>query len=714
MPEGRTFLLEVGCEEIPAQMIPKALEDLGAAVLGALGPLASGASASKDLGGPRRLVTVVRGVAEREPDREETVTGPPRSAAFDAHGQPTRAAVGFAKGQGVAVADLLTVTTPKGEVIAARKAIAGRKADEVLATALPSILGAMRFAKMMRWGDRGHFFVRPVQWILALLDRDLVAFEFMGVRSGRTTRGHRFLGPGPHEVAAALEYEAVLRDRGRVVVSIPERRRVLVDLAGIEARAAGGTVRPDPELVEELIFLTEHPALLRGSFAREYLELPEAVLLTTMRHHQKYLTVDDPRGRLTNAFLAVLTTDNDAQGLIRRGNEWVLKARLADARFFFEEDRKRPLEARVAELDRVTYHARLGTYASKVARMTRIAGDLVAAAPGTILREELDPALRLCKVDLTTHMVGEFPELQGVMGAIYARLEGFPDGAVRAIGEHYLPASATGPLPSRGAASILALADKIDTLVQCFGAGLIPKGSSDPYGLRRAALGVLRILVENEIPLDISPILRSAFSARVAETNPSGGAGSVALEDFLRQRLQFLLEESGIRFDAARAALAAGSSIPVVAWRRAAALNGLRGEDDFLALAAAAKRVRNILAQAHEKKIFDPSVELDAARLEAGAEADLHGALGRARGRAADLARAGEYAPALRAIASLRPQVDVFFEMVHVMVPDEKTRANRLALLADLQRLLSSEADFAEIVVEGEAHETAASTRSGR
>ncbi|MBI3450988.1 MAG: glycine--tRNA ligase subunit beta [Acidobacteria bacterium] len=714
MPDGRTFLLEVGCEEIPAPMIPKALDDLAAAVRGALGPLAPGATASNELGGPRRLVTLIRGVAEREPDRQETITGPPKSAAFDARGEPTRAALGFAKGQGVAVADLLTVATPKGEVLAARKAIVGRTADEILAGALPSILGAMRFGKMMRWGDRGHFFVRPVQWILALLDGAIIPFEFMGVRSGRATRGHRFLGAGPHEVASAVEYENVLREKGQVVVSISERRRILLDLAAREAKAAGGTVRPDPDLVEELIFLTEHPALVRGSFDPEYLALPDAVLLTTMRHHQKYLTVDGHGGRVTNAFLAVLTTDNDAQGLIRRGNEWVLRARLADAKFFFEEDRKRSLEARVGDLERVSFHARLGTYATKVERMGRMAGEIAATAPDGSHEGDLDLALRLCKVDLTTHMVGEFPELQGVMGGIYARLEGLPEGTARAMEEHYLPASATGPLPSRGPASILALADKIDTLVQCFGAGLVPKGSSDPYGLRRAALGVLRILVENGMPLDLEPVLRSAFSARGAGVLPSGPDAAAALSGFFRQRLQFLMEESGIRFDAARAALAAGSSVPVVAWRRAGALNGLRGEDDFLALAAAAKRVRNILAQAKEKNLFDADAALDAARLQPGAETELHGALVRARGRASELAGTGDHAAALKAIASLRPQVDLFFDRVLVMDPDEKTRANRLALLADLQRLLSSEADFAEIVVEGEAEETAASTRSGR
>jgi glycyl-tRNA synthetase beta chain len=442
--------------------------------------------------------------------------------------------------------------------------------------------------------------------------------------------------------------------------------------------------------------------------------------MTTMRHHQKYLTIDAPGGRLMNAFVAVLTTDPDREGTIRRGNEWVLKARLADAKFFFEEDQKRPLRERTADLAKVTFHARLGTYREKVDRMRRLvesAGASLRHAPAMTQDDQRDliEALDLCKTDLTTGMVGEFPELQGVVGGIYLRMQGHSEGCARAAEEHYRPLSATSALPSRGPASVIAIADKLDTLAVCFAAGLVPKGSADPYGLRRAATGVLRILAENEIAADLDRLVDAALAAAPAaaasgaEKRPSrekaGGAAATpgaSLRDFLRQRLQFLMEESGIRFDAARAVLAAGWSNPLDAWRRARALNALRGQDDFLAVAAAAKRVRNILSQARERGAAVDAPPCDEKLIAAGAESSLRAAMESASARVSEAAARADHERALSAIASLRPAVDRFFEEVLVMDPDEKIRANRLALLADLARLLSREADFAEIVVEGE------------
>jgi len=731
--ERRSLVLEVGCEEIPAPMIPKALDDLSSGLLEALGPLASEARSSKDLGGPRRLVVSIADLKDREEDREETVTGPPRSAAFDASGQPTRAALGFAKGQGVEVGDLKIVGTAKGDVIAARKSTRGRSTRDVLASGIPAVLAAMRFSKMMRWGDRGRVFVRPVRWILALLDADVVPFEFMGVTSGRLTHGHRFLGPGPHEIARAADYEMALERKGRVTVRIADRRRILLDLAEAEAKAAGGRLRPDPGLIEELTFLTEHPAVTRGSFPQEFLALPDPVLMTTMRHHQKYLTVEDASGRLRNSFIAVLTTDNDAGGLIRLGNEWVLRARLADARFFFEEDRKKKLEARVDDLQRVSFHARLGSYTQKIERMQRLAR--TAAAAMRLSDEESADAQKaalLAKADLTTGMVGEFPELQGVMGGIYARLEGLGERCARSIEEHYLPLSADDRVPVAGAPAVVAIADKVDTLAVCFAAGLVPRGSADPYALRRAAQGVLRTLIDNGVRFDLQPLLDEALamaseagfqsqtrarSVKGASKTGDGESGfdpRAALFEFLEQRLRFLLEESGIRHDAVRAVLATGWTDPILTWRRGHALNSLRGQDDFLALAAAAKRVRNILAQATEKGMRTPGARVDPRGLKAGVERDLQEAIERSRSETGKLAERGDFKGALSAVAALRPVVDRFFDEILVMDPDEKVRTNRLALLADLSSLLSRDADFAEIVVEGETRAEAASNRSGR
>jgi glycyl-tRNA synthetase beta chain len=711
-----TFLLEVGCEEIPAAMILPAVEALSAAILASLGGLASEARASHEFGGPRRLTACITGIRRREEDREERLHGPPRAAAYDADGRPTRAAEGFARKHGVTPADLTLVSTPRGEVISLTRQIRGRTAAQVLSESCPGILKKLRFGKMMRWGDRGYAFVRPIHWILALLDEEIVPFEFMGVRSGRSTRGHRFLGAGPHQVPTATDCARVLLEEGRIVARHEDRKKILVEGAQRAAAEAGGRIRRDDDLVAELTFLTEHPAVVSGRFPEEFLSLPEPVLMTAMRHHQKYLAVEGEDGKLRNAFVGVLTTREDPEGLIRRGNEWVLKARLADAQFFYNEDQKVPLRDRVQDLAGVTFHARLGSYADKTERVRKILPPLAAALGlSDAERRALQEASGLCKTDLSTGMVGEFPELQGIVGGIYARLQGHGEICARAIEEHYRPTGASDPVPSPGAPSALALADKLDTLALCFSAGLIPRGSADPYALRRAALGVLRILVENEVRLDLRPILAAALdhAAPLArEAAQSRGAArkqgqrppaapAVALGDFLAQRLRFLMEGSGIRFDAARAVLAVGWEDPLLAWRRAAALNQLRGEDDFLALAAAAKRVRNILSQASEKGMAAGEGSVESSSLRERAEEGLHREMARVRKEATARSESHDHRGALSAIASLRPAVDRFFDDVLVMDPDESIRRNRLALLADLSDLLSREADFAEVVVEG-------------
>ncbi len=725
-PGPATLLVEIGCEEIPAQMIRKANQDLSEAIVAALGSLAEGAVTSTEFGGPRRIVSLVRGLRARESDREETILGPPKSAAYDAEGRPTRAGEGFARKMGVEVADLRVVAGPRGEVVAATRLTRGRETAEILAETAPRLLGALRFAKMMRWGDEGNVFVRPVHWIVALLDDRVVPFEFAGVRSGRRTWGHRFLAPGPHEISRAEEYESVLRERGAIWPRIEERRRMILELASAEAGAAGGSLRPDDDLVEELTFLTEHPAVVRGSFPAEYLDLPAPVLRTAMRHYQKYLSVQGADGCLLASFVAVLTTEPDPAGRIRRGNEWVLKARLADAKFFFEEDQKRSLAERVEDLARVTFHGRLGSYADKIERMQRLLPPLAEALRLEIEEERAArEAIPLAKADLTTGMVGEFPELQGIVGGIYARLQGHPDACARAIEAQYRPASPTEPVPPPGAPAAVMLSDRIDTLAVCFTAGLIPKGSADPYALRRSALGILRTLIENEIRLDLVPLLDRALAAaaglrsRACAAEPERREASrggprrrgkeapadprAALHAFLEQRLRFLMEDAGLRFDAARAALAVGWSDPLLAWRRAKALNALRGREDFLALAAAAKRVRNILAQAAGKGMKVDAGDLDPAQLGAGAEKALFDAMFLVGAEADSLVEGDNHLEALSAIASLRPVVDKFFDDVLVMDPDESIRRNRLALLNQLSNLLSREADFAEIVVEGES-----------
>ena len=716
MSRGRVFLLEVGCEEIPAAILPGALSDLTTRLLEALGGetgLGGQSEMPPPFGGPRRLVACIAGIRDREEDRVALVTGPPVTAAWDKEGNPTKAALGFARAQGVGVDQLERVKGEKSEVVAARKQVIGRNAREVLAEACPRILSSMRFPKMMKWGERGYCFVRPVTWILALLDDQAVEFEFMGVRSSRRTLGHRFLAPGPHEVADAGQYEDLLGEKGHVIVRNSARADRIRESRDRAASAMGWRAREDDDLLTELCFLNEYPGIVTGTFSRDFLDLPEPVIVTAMRHHQKYFPVSQADGTLAPGFLAVINLPEDPDGVIRRGNEWVLKARLADARFFWIEDRKRKLEDRVADLARVTFQEKLGSNEARTKRLETLSADLggqLSLAPATIEQTRL--AARLAKCDLTTGMVGEFPELQGRMGGIYARQEGLSEEVARAIEEHYLPLSPDGPIPETVPGAVLALADKIDLLAGGFAAGLVPRGSTDPYGLRRAAQGVTRILLSSVLDgapgrISLAKAIQASLTAYVAQkipATPAPGAAQTAA-DFIAQRLRHLMEESGMRFDTARAVLAAGFDDVADAWRRAAALTLLRGaagEADFLALAAAAKRIRNILAQAREKGVFTDGREVDASRLVDAEEIDLQQAVARVGAGLARPIDAGDYTTALKSIASLRPFVDRFFDKVLVMAPDEGLKANRLALLSGLSHLLSKVADFSEIVVEGE------------
>ncbi|MGH9870606.1 MAG: glycine--tRNA ligase subunit beta [Candidatus Polarisedimenticolia bacterium] len=712
----QTFLLEVGCEEIPAGMLPPALDDLTRRILEELGGpdrLGGEIVTPAPLGGPRRLVARITGIRAREEDRVVLATGPPVSAAFDPQGRPTKAALGFARAQGVDPEMLERVAGDKGEVVAARRNVTGRSALEVLAEACPRVLGAMRFPKMMKWGDRGHVFVRPVHWIVALLDGEVVPFEFVGVRSGRLTYGHRFLAPGPHEISSAREYETVLRDRGRVLAVVAERRERLAVRRDEAAAARKWRARPDDALLEELTFLTEWPGIVAGHFPKEYLEIPEPVIVTAMRHHQKYFPAEEADGSLAPGFLAAINQERDESGDIQRGNEWVLKARLADARFFWGEDRKKTLEERRPDLARLTFHEKLGSNLSRAERLESLSAALASwSGASTEDIALVRQAARLAKCDLTTGMVGEFPELQGVMGGIYARHEKLPEGVARAIEEHYLPVSPQGARPATRPGALLALADKMDLLAGCFALGLIPKGSADPYGLRRAAMGICLLLVRPPLaessatpPLrrSLDEALRGYGGQGIAAADPEATLNQMV--DFVAQRLRFLLEEDGHRFDTARAVLASGFDAVGEAWRRARALTNVRGpahEQDFLALATSAKRIRNILAQAGQKGIALDGAVVEAGRMTDAEERDLHAAVTRVGTALEQRIAEGDYEQALRDIASLRPQVDRFFDKVLVMAPDEGVRRNRLALLQGLLGLLSRVADFSEIVVEGD------------
>jgi glycyl-tRNA synthetase beta chain len=637
------FLLEIGVEEIPDWMIPDALENLHLLFEKLEIPYESVRLDAT----PRRLVLRAEGLPARQADSQERVLGPAKSA-------PPQAVAGFARKQGVKPEDLAIETTPKGEYYSFIKKAPGRLTKDILAAALPGIILQIYFPKTMYWtGKGGPRFIRPIRWIVAMLGEEIVPFELAGVRSGALTCGHRRLGAKEIAVTPA-DYVERLRDH-YVILSAEERRnRIRGGLAGVR-------VKPDPALLETLVYLTEYPTPLVGSFDPQFLELPEEVLITVMRHHQKYFSVEDAEGKLAPQFATVMNIDADPEGFVRRGNERVLRARFNDARFFWEMDQKKKLADRLPDLAHVTFQAKLGSYRDKTKRIMALVKEL----GGKTLAVR---AARLSKCDLTTELVKEFTELQGVVGGLYARAQGERAEVWQAIYDHYKPESMEDALPRNPAGRYVSLADKLDTLRGCFRVGLIPTGSRDPFGLRRAAQGVVRILVEGKLAVPLLDLLE----------------GNQQLVAFFEDRVKFYFKEHrGFKYDEVNAAMAAGWSNLVDLEARLLRIQKLRATPDFEPLAASFKRIRNILVQAG----FTGGGTIDQNLLEPGPELELYGEFTKIAGQ-----------PIEGVISKLRPRVDLFFDKVLVNAPDSGVRQNRLTLLHTLLAEFSTMADFSEIV----------------
>jgi glycyl-tRNA synthetase beta chain len=648
------FLLEIGSEEIPDWMIPPALEHLRELFEQLLKDNSLAGTVEWVDATPRRLVLAASGLPAGQADSEELVSGPPKAAG-------PGAASGFARKQGVAPEALETVATPKGEYVAYRKKVTGRATATILSENLPGLILKIRWPKAMYWTVKGGpLFIRPIRWLVALLGEEVVPFEIAGVRSGSVSRGHRKLGQASVPVTIA-NYREQLR-QNYVLVSAAERR------ARIESEIRV-RVKPDPALLNTLTYLTEYPTPIIGDFDPGYLTLPQEVLVTVMRHHQKYFSVVDEAGNLEPHFLAVMNTSGDPEGLVKRGNERVLRARFNDARFFWDVDQHRKLADRVEDLAHVTFQAKLGSYLEKTRRVVELVKELGGS-------KNAQRAALLAKCDLTTEMVKEFTDLQGIVGGLYARAQGEPEEAARAIYEHYRPLSMEDSIPATDAGRVLALADKLDTLRGCFRIGLIASGSRDPFALRRAAQGVVKILVEGRIAVPLPRLL----------------GDDPALREFFLDRVTYYFREvRGFRYDEVNAVLASGADDLPDVEQRLLAIQAVRPTENFEPLAASFKRIKNILRQAQ----FAGGAELDAGLLEAGPEADLHADAVRVK---SVIARDRDYRAALEAIASLRPRVDLFFDKVLVNAPDERIRRNRLALLHQLLTEFSAIADFSEIV----------------
>ena len=704
------LLIEIGCEEIPARMIDAAREELGKRVGDLLRRerLASDGSLTT-FSTPRRLAVLAHNVEERQGDVEEQRLGPATKVAYK-DGNPTPAAEAFARKAGIEVSRLQKVTNPKGEYISAVVTRKGRTAADILSEVLPKELNAVYWSKNMYWRpNKPERFVRPVRWIVGLLNEGVLPLEYAGVKAGDRSRGHRILASGDVKVSKATAYDQALKS-SKVVADPAERQNQIRKALDAATRTVpGARWREDAELLSTVVNLTEYPGAILGSFDRAFLSLPEEVLVTVMRDHQKYFAVEDANGRLAPHFLAVLNTDADRQGIIRHGNERVLRARFNDAQFFWSTDQKIPLTERVEMLRNVTFQKDLGSYWTKTERMRVVCGALAQELNrqgSSCSAAVADEAARLSKADLTTELVKEFTELQGVVGGLYARAQGQAQAVADAIYDHYRPVSTDDPVPRSIEGALVSMADKADSIAGMFALGLQPSGSKDPFALRRQANGIVRILAEHKLPLRISGVVHAALDQYRAAAELKSKLRELerapeALTAFFRERLEFYLRDvCGFAYDVVNAVLAMGADDVADALSRAEAVTSIRRTADFAAISTAFKRMKNILRQASESGKNWPD-EFIGEELVESAEQSLASGVTKARSRVEALRREKRYEEALAEIAQLRPVIDTFFDKVMVMVDDEKLRANRLALLATMQRSFSTIADFSEIVTEG-------------
>ncbi|NHM27357.1 glycine--tRNA ligase subunit beta [Desulfofundulus sp. TPOSR] len=687
------FLLEIGMEEIPARFLNPALEQLKELAANLLRENRLPFGEIKTYGTPRRLALYVHNLAGMQESLIQEVKGPAVKVAFNPAGEPTRAALGFAKSQGVDVSQLVVKNLGPVEYVFAVKRQEGRPATEVLAELCPSLIAGLHFPKPMRWGSLEVRFARPIRWLVALYGDQVIDFSYAGLRSGRITCGHRFLSQGLLEIPHASKYFEVM-ERGRVVVD-PERRREMIWNQVKElAAGAGGQVVPDEELLTEVTNLVEYPLALCGSFDESFLQLPAEVLVTPMREHQRYFPVRDTRGKLLPRFIAISNGNEEHLDTVRAGNEKVLRARLADAAFFWKEDLATPLAQRVEALKKVVWQESLGTVYDKVERLIGLSRYLARVfAAGEKETEQVLRAAYLAKADLVTNMVYEFPELQGVMGREYALASGEDPAVARAIYEHYLPRFSGDELPVSTPGRILSLADKMDTLVGCFATGIEPTGSQDPYGLRRQALGICHICLEGELVLSLRGLIEQAYEQYRGRVELKLRREQVIshLMDFFAQRLKGIFADRGLSYDTVEAVLAAGFDDLTGAWQRAQAVEAFRDEPHFEAVLTAFTRAHN-LSRRHGSTTVDPAV------LVHPAEVALYRKLKEVQGEVARNLAARDYRGALAAMASLRPGVDQFFDAVMVMVDDEKIRNNRLSLLKGVATLALGVADLSKLV----------------
>ncbi len=694
------FLFEIGFEEMPARFLSGLTDEVRSIFTEALAQAKLDCQTVTAFATPRRLVVSIPELAATSRREEEVVTGPPERVGFDASGNPTPAATGFAKGQGKEIADVFVMETGKGRYLALRKTTGGEAALDLLPAICLDAVKKLSFPKRMRWGSRDFAFGRPVHWFLALLGAEVVPFELDGIVSGRETRGHRIMGPGPFAVAEAKDYFTIIRERGKVILDARERESIVRAQAETLAREAGGTAVINPSLLVEVTGLSEHPVVILGHFDRKFLEVPREVLITSMETHQKSFAVEDGKGGLLPVFLTTLGLVPGDVELVRRGWQRVLTARLEDARFFWEADLATDLEAWQKKLESVVFLAGLGSMRDKARRLERLCGIVAELAGRPEIMLDASQAGGLAKVDLVSDMVGEFAELQGVMGGIYTRRKGQSSTVSRAVAEQYLPAGPDSPVPATLAGAILSVADKADTLAGCFGLDMAPTGAADPYALRRAALGICRIVIEHDLRIDLMELLQAALDGygdvkfKVDRTRVLA-----KLLDFFGQRLRAYFTGQGRDTLVVEAAVGASFTDIAALAARIAALAAFAAKPDFDQAVLTFKRAANIIRKQGVGAGQPLTGQVKPSLLGEPSEKDLFAVCGDVLPRYDALYEAGDYGAVLDLLYELRPSVDAFFDNVMVMCDDMDVRLNRLNLLKSLVDRLGRVADFAALQV---------------
>ncbi len=692
---ARDLVFEIGLEELPASYIPPAVRGLGRALADGLSDARLEYASIRTLATPRRLAAIVTGLADGQEERTRIVTGPPARIAFGDDGTPTKAATGFARSQGVDVSDLEVV----GDYVQVEVTDEGRPAAEVLPDCLVQVIGSIGFPKTMRWGPAERF-ARPIRWLVAILGDSVLDLEYAGVRATRETYGHRFWSEGPLGIADAADYERVLAG-GHVIPDHAARRESIArGLAAIAKAECGGRHVVDDDLLEEVTHLVEYPTVFAGRFDQRFLDLPRDVTVAAMKGHQRYFAVESDEGTLLPYFLCVSNTPPDHVDVIREGNERVLESRLDDAAFYWAEDTKTSLASKAESLRNVVWLEGLGSLYDKTERIVRLS-EWISARLGETDRDATVRAARLAKADLVTEMVRdgkEFTELQGTMGREYALASGESQAVATAIYEHYLPRFAGDGLPATPIGTILSIGDKIDSIVGCFSAGLVPTGSQDPYALRRQAIGIVRMIDEKGLALSLTDLVIEAGRGHGVD---DGTELAESVLHFVRQRARVFYIEAGYAYDLVDAVLEASLDVLSGARPRLTALSRFRENEDFEGLVIGARRVMNILKG-------QPAHRYDAAALVEPSSRALEDARAGAAGEVDGAIDGGEFDRAVKELLRLRKPIDDFFDDVMVMVDDEELRNMRLGLLAEVRRLFLRIADFARVVLEGEEREEGA------